>query len=409
MKKDSSDLNISHQDEERLPSEAEQQRSKLSKQFSQMMDNVQGNIFIAGQRLNDLTGYSAIEKLKKDIEFYGENPIVGGKPTSYVWGGPIAETQLLYSLESRLREARSLVRTTKETYSAAINRRSASQREVNELLQRKHAWSSADLERFTSLYRSDHANEVAEAESHEAITHAERELEEAASRLNRAMLSRYHEEQIWSDKIRRMSTWGTWGLMGVNVLLFLVFQIAVEPWRRQRLVRGFEDKVKQAIENTSQLSSTHVDMAVPRSTEIITGRPVEESVVPESGSEAGSVTTTNSPDMPTEPASSSHDSATLKPELRSMQHSFLTEDAMSFEYWTDYVLSFFSDRLVLLSQRDLTIVSLQSAAAGAAAMGLLIAIFRPHWSVTWYKILSSGLTLWIFAPCNLFDYSWGCI
>ena len=84
LKKDSSDLNISHQDEERLPSEAEQQRSKLSKQFSQMMDNVQGNIFIAGQRLNDLTGYSAIEKLKKDIEFYGENPIVGGKPTSYV-------------------------------------------------------------------------------------------------------------------------------------------------------------------------------------------------------------------------------------------------------------------------------------------------------------------------------------
>jgi sensitive to high expression protein 9 len=249
---------------------------------------------------------------------------------------------------------------------------------VNELLQRKHAWSSADLERFTSLYRSDHANEVAEAESHEAITHAERELEEAASKLNRAMLSRYHEEQIWSDKIRRMSTWGTWGLMGVNVLLFLVFQIAVEPWRRQRLVRGFEDKVKQAIESNSQLSSTHVDMAVPRGTEIIAGRPVEESFVPESGSEAGSVTTTNSADMPAEPASPSHDSATSKPELRSMQHSFLTEDAMSFEYWTDYVLSFFSDRLVLLSQRDLTIVSLQSAAAGAAAMGLLIAIFRPH-------------------------------
>ena len=36
--------------------------------------------------------------------------------------------------------------------------------------------------------------------------------------------------------------------MGVNVLLFLVFQIGVEPWRRGRLVKGFEEKVVEAIE-----------------------------------------------------------------------------------------------------------------------------------------------------------------
>jgi sensitive to high expression protein 9 len=36
-----------------------------------MMDNVQSNIFVAGQRLNDLTGYSAIEALKKDIQLQG--------------------------------------------------------------------------------------------------------------------------------------------------------------------------------------------------------------------------------------------------------------------------------------------------------------------------------------------------
>jgi sensitive to high expression protein 9, mitochondrial len=67
-----SEANIAHQDEERLPSESERRRSRLVKQFSQMMDNVQGNVFIVGQRLNDLTGYSAIEKLKKDIDSYGK-------------------------------------------------------------------------------------------------------------------------------------------------------------------------------------------------------------------------------------------------------------------------------------------------------------------------------------------------
>jgi She9 / Mdm33 family. len=35
------------------------------------MDNVQSNVFVAGQRLNDLTGYSGIEALKNDIHFHG--------------------------------------------------------------------------------------------------------------------------------------------------------------------------------------------------------------------------------------------------------------------------------------------------------------------------------------------------
>ncbi|KAG5304756.1 She9/Mdm33 family protein [Histoplasma capsulatum G186AR] len=50
-----------------LPSQIEKRRSDLSKQFTRLMDNMQSNIFIVGQRLNDLTGYSGIEKLKQDI------------------------------------------------------------------------------------------------------------------------------------------------------------------------------------------------------------------------------------------------------------------------------------------------------------------------------------------------------
>lgn len=61
------------------------------------------------------------------------------------------------------------------------------------------------------------------------------------------LINRYHEEQIWSDKIRRASTWGTFALMGINVMLFVVVQIGLEPWRRKRLVRGFEEKVKEAV------------------------------------------------------------------------------------------------------------------------------------------------------------------
>lgn len=54
-----------------LPSQEEGRRSHVSKKFSHVMDHLQSNIFIAGQRLNDLTGYSGIEALKRDIEEQG--------------------------------------------------------------------------------------------------------------------------------------------------------------------------------------------------------------------------------------------------------------------------------------------------------------------------------------------------
>ena len=153
-----------------------------------------------------------------------------------------------WTVEQHVQESRLAVRQAKEDYQNAINRRSASQREVNELLQRKHAWSSTDLERFTQLYRSDHTNEQEEVAAQERLTQAEGAADEAQAQLARSILARYHEEQIWSDKIRRASTWGTWGLMGFNVLLFVVVQLGLEPWKRRRLVRGFEEKVREVIQ-----------------------------------------------------------------------------------------------------------------------------------------------------------------
>ena len=56
-----------------LPSAEEGRRSQISKRFTHLMDHLQSNIFIAGQRLNDLTGYSGIEALKKEIEQHGQS------------------------------------------------------------------------------------------------------------------------------------------------------------------------------------------------------------------------------------------------------------------------------------------------------------------------------------------------
>ncbi|EEP75842.1 predicted protein [Uncinocarpus reesii 1704] len=367
--------------ESSLPSHWENRRSQLSKQFSQLMDNLQSNIFIANRHINDLTGYSAIEKLKQDI----------------------------LAQEDHVRQVHARVRESKDAYSAAINRRSASQREVNELLQRKHAWTPTDLERFTSLYRSDHANERAETEAQEALVAAEREAEEAAALLSKSILSRYHEEQIWSDKIRRMSTWGTWGLMGVNVLLFLIFQVAVEPWRRKRLVKGFEEKVMEALEKengvdhvpapldqkpavvaVSPITQAHrhqedleVDGHGEKSVSSTVMPPAESDISAEQAQPELSTLVTHSGPQQQQQQEQPQSELELEPEPEPITEPPLTtilppEASLSPDSWQQTCRDLFSDRRVTLSQRDLTTVALESAAAGAAVMGVLIAIFRPR-------------------------------
>ena len=263
------------------------------------------------------------------------------------------------------------MQSAREAYSKAINQRSGSQREVNELLQRKHAWSPEDLERFTALYRSDHANEQAETAAQENLANVEREAEEASARLSSCILARYHEEQIWSDKIRRMSTWGTWGLMGVNILLFLVFQIGVEPWRRKRLVKGFEEKVMEALEREG--STTGVapidevaiqdpasvgveDDAIPKSA---TEEPVGEVFLP---LERVPVSASNVAEG--QPITSS-ETPSAKPlsRLESIRGAFQ---------------DMFSKRQITVRRVDLTTAMLEGTAAGLAFAGVLVLVLRPR-------------------------------
>ncbi|ORY82153.1 mitochondrial distribution and morphology family 33, partial [Protomyces lactucae-debilis] len=191
------------------------------------MKRLQESLAAAGQRLNDATGYSSIEAQKRRIE---------------------EQESIVFTAIERVSQA-------KDQYDASIKLRSNSQREVNELLQRKSTWIQSDLERFTTLFRSDHSNALKEEECKASLEQAELDLEKVRSKLSTMILTRYHEEQIWSDKIRRVSTWGTWALMGINIILFVFVQLALEPWKRQRLVARFEDRLRQVVQEERTLTN----------------------------------------------------------------------------------------------------------------------------------------------------------
>lgn len=203
-----------------LPSTLESYRGNLNQRFSQMMDTFQARAMNASQALNDITGYSSIDSIKKRNS----------------------------DLEVALAEAHERVRSARQAYKQANTKRAATQREVTTLLARKDTWSPSDLERFTQLYRTDHVLEGEVSGSQEALTEAEADEQSLSQRLNSGILNRYHEEQIWSDRIRRASTWGTWGLMGMNFLLFVVLQFVAEPWKRKRLVRGVVAEEKAVLD-----------------------------------------------------------------------------------------------------------------------------------------------------------------
>ncbi|KAI4172901.1 MAG: hypothetical protein LQ343_003309 [Gyalolechia ehrenbergii] len=342
-----------------LPSHTESLRSPLSRRLTKLLDSLQNSTLSATQHLNTLTGYTGIESLKTSIT----------------------------AQEAHLQHARSALASARTAYTSAINNRSASQREVNSLLQRKHAWSPADLERFTELYRSDHANELQETQAHATLMQAEKEAEDAGAKLSESILKRYHEEQIWSDKIRRMSTWGTWGLMGVNVLLFLVFQLGLEPWRRGRLVRGFEEKVREALEEGRSIDlkvnvqgsgagDARVDWEMGTRKEV--DGVVQEKVVERGesvgGGEGNQVETFIEGETEREAAKSSEVESQID---REIEEEILSEKGQMVVL-KDKVKDLFSDQQVVVRRWDLTALALEGAAVGMALAGLIALLLRPR-------------------------------
>ncbi|KAG4304025.1 hypothetical protein PORY_002548 [Pneumocystis oryctolagi] len=151
-------------------------------------------------------------------------------------------------IEILLKKARVETKAAKNRHTFAVQQRLKLQQEVNELLQRKHLWTPIDLEKFTSLYRNDHISEQEEQSAYTYLVKCEEKLDELQEQLSQFMLTRYHEEQIWSDKIRRASTWGTWGLIGLNIILFLIIQLGLEPRKRRALVHDLEMYIQNALE-----------------------------------------------------------------------------------------------------------------------------------------------------------------
>ncbi|KAG0166230.1 sensitivity to high expression protein she9 [Apophysomyces sp. BC1015] len=201
-----------------------QTASDTLKRLTQDVNDPKEALRRASRVLNELTGYNHIEAVKHKVN---------------------EQAQMFEATRGMVQEA-------KVSYEDAIDTRSSTQRGINELLQRKHLWTGEDVTRFTELYRLEHEHSRAETVAKEHYQQCEKKMDREYMELARSIMERYHEEQLWSDKIRSVSTYGTWALMGLNLLLFVAVQTIFEPRKRKRLTDRFEELLVSKVDEEEE-------------------------------------------------------------------------------------------------------------------------------------------------------------
>jgi sensitive to high expression protein 9 len=364
--------NIARVPDEQLPSHRERQRWDFSKRLSELMDDLLPKLAVVTQKVNTYTGtdYSGVEALRREIQ----------------------------EQEKLVKARRAAIDTAKQALDTAHGGQASAQKEVVALLERKHSWSATDLERYMSLIRSEHINDQAIRQAKDRVISAEAALEEARTQLEKRERAQYHEEQIWSDTIRRNSTWVTFVLMGVNIFLLLLSLAILEPWRRRRMVR----EIKSALEAQRATAPTTLAAALPG---IVSHdlAAIEEEI--DRVAEAMNLTSepeSISEDMEQSPAADSipvpiglptpdvavpnaplivDEAVAPSPPSIDIAEKYSTRDD-KIGGWSSRVTSIaqdiVSERVISMRRIDYTTAILQGAAAGAVITGAIIAMLRPQ-------------------------------
>lgn len=174
----------------------------------------------ASTSINKITGYDSIQALKSGIK----------------------------SIEIKLYQDRIILERESAKLKNLTKQQNNSQSLINDLLSRKSTWSPNDLKVFTDAYNQNQQNIEDLSGQTAKSTDLERTVKTMEQDLHNLILKRYHEEQIWSDKIRKLSTYGTLLLLVINLLSFFILHLIFEPRKRKRLVAAFEKETKDYID-----------------------------------------------------------------------------------------------------------------------------------------------------------------
>ena len=92
------------------------------------------------------------------------------------------------------------------------------------LLRTRDAWTAQDATEFASIVGKEVEIKQQLAQARQQLQEADTALQQTQYAYMDAVRQRYHEEQIWQDYWRIISTYGTWSLIVLNTVVFLASQ-----------------------------------------------------------------------------------------------------------------------------------------------------------------------------------------
>ena len=191
--------------------------SSITPHYESLSENIKKKSSHLTTFLDTLTGYENITKLKDAV---------------------IRE-------EATFKEAQRHLKMRQEIYMEKSSAIMKTQRELNDLLTRKTAWTQDDVSRFPQLFAAEHSLSQEISDATAELRRAETRVDSAYDSLVQSLMQRYHDEQVWSDRIRSISALSTWALVGLNVLIFLITLVVLEPRRLERFTIKIISKLEQ--------------------------------------------------------------------------------------------------------------------------------------------------------------------
>jgi hypothetical protein len=109
------------------------------------------------------------------------------------------------------------------------------QKEHLQLMMRRDSWSEVDIQRFADITGSEVHTKRELDHSRIQLKQCEDLQEKTKKEYMDAVRKRYHEEQLWQDKWRVISTYGTWILIGINSIVFIGGQMLHQRREGERI------------------------------------------------------------------------------------------------------------------------------------------------------------------------------
>jgi hypothetical protein len=161
--------------------------------------------------------------------------------------------ELVHNSSLKFDKQQRLVADARKAVDHALSAWEDSQIKHSQLMQIRDKWTPAQALEFAKLLEK-------EVQVRSNLEQAKKDLAEKETHQSKLQIDymnnlrkRYHEEQIWTDRWRILSTYGTWGLIALNSVVFLISQYLFRLREQQRM-KDFETLLKETLSsNTSTL------------------------------------------------------------------------------------------------------------------------------------------------------------